>query len=129
MVAPEQLLRRVQVALVEDHDGLAVLQLGDGRHPVDKERVGDRDSMGGDEDHLIHIGHGGALELVLAWVDGVQATLARLGGGDVHPVAHQGRHLLIPELPTGLALDDVSAAVHVVEPAEGFYDEAGHEMV
>lgn len=60
-----QLLRRVQIALVDADHRLTVPALGDGHHPVDEKRIGHRHRAGGNHHQLVDVCHCRALELVL----------------------------------------------------------------
>ena len=120
LIDGRQILARDQIALVDADDALTAVALGNGRHPVDEKRVGDRDGLGGDDDQLVDVGHRRAVELVLPGQDGLQGPLSVGEGGELHPVPHQRGDLGVAELSPPPAWDDGLAVVHVVEAAEGF---------
>ena len=119
-----ELVRTIQVALVQHHQHLAALQRGDGADAVDEVGIRHRDGGGGDDHQLIHIGGGGPLELAGAGLDGLDDPFSPAQLLDLHPVAHQGAHALLAELAPGAALDDPAAGIHIVEAAEGFLNSA-----
>ena len=118
-VEVQQVLGLDQIPLVDAQDGLAPLALRQGDDPVQQEGVAYGNGPGGDDHHLVDVGHRRALEGVAPGQHLRQgAGPVRLAGDD-HPVPHQGGDFLVAELPPGPAGHQVPAALDVIEAAEG----------
>ena len=96
---PVELLRRVQVMLVEQQHHAAVLQGGHGAHPVDEEGVRHRDGSGGHDDQLVDVGHRRTLKGVPPGQDLLHIAFAVAQLPDSHPVPHQGERPSLRNFP------------------------------
>ena len=119
---PSQRLRGGQIVLIDDDEGRDALQLGDGEHAVDEERLRHRHGAGGQHDQLVDIGNGGADEGILAGQKLLEHALARALPRDADEIAHQRRLVLPPKAAAGAALDDAVLGLHIIEAAQGFDD-------
>ena len=128
-VYPVQLLRRVQVALVQAQQHPAVLQGGNGADAVDEIRVRHRQGGGGDDHQLVDVGRRRAVEGVAAGLHRLHKALAAAQLPDLDPVPHQGRQPLPAELAPGPALQGLRPGVHIVKPAEGLFNASPDQNV
>ena len=115
-----ELLRRIQVALVDADDRLAVPPLRNGNHAVNQEWVGNWNGAGGNDYELINVGHRRSLKFVPAGQDFIENPRPVIQRGEDDLVPHQGDDPLMAELSPSAAGDqNPISAVHVIEAAEG----------
>ena len=117
-----QLVRRVQIALVQTQQHLTALQGGDGGNAVNEIRLRHRDGGGGQDDQLIDIGGGGTGKHIAARLHSLHKALAPAQVADLDPVAHQRAHALPAELSAGAALQHLGSGIYIVETTEGLLD-------
>ena len=113
-----QLVRRVQIALVQTQQHLTALQGGDGGNAVNEIRLRHRDGGGSKDDQLIDIGGGGTGKHIAARLHSLHKALAHAQVTDLDPVAHQRAHALPAELSAGAALQRLGSGIYIVETAE-----------
>ena len=119
-----QLVRRVQIALVQTQQHLTALQDGDGGNAVNEIRLRHRDGGGGQDDQLIDIGGGGTGKHIAARFHSLHKAFAPAQVADLDPVAHQRAHALPAELSAGAALQRLGSGIYIVETTEGLLNAA-----
>ena len=117
-----QLLSRVQVTLIQAQQHLAALQDGDSTDAVDEIRVRHRQSSRGNDDQLVDVGCGRAVEGVAPGLDSLHKALAAAQLPHLDPVSHQGGQPLPAKPSPGPALKRLRSGVDIVEPAEGLFN-------
>ena len=117
-----QLVRRIQVALVQAQQHLTAFQRGDGSDAVDEIRFRHRNGSGGDDDQLVDIGGSRAEEHVLSRLHRLHEALAAAQFPYLHPVAYQRAESFAPELAAGAAPEHLASGVHVIEATEGLFN-------
>ena len=124
-----QLLRRVEVALVQTHKHLAALEPRDGAHAVDQVRIRHRDGGGGKDHQLVDVRGGGTGKDVFPFENLLDHALAAVQLQHLDPVAHEGAHPRAAELPAGAAGAEHPADIDVIEPAQGFFNASRAQKV
>ena len=119
-----QLLRGVKIAFVDDDQALHVLVAGDGRHPVDEERLRNGIDIGGKDGQRVHIGHGRPDKAVFSREHRFHHALAMLQG-DLHHIAGEGGDMLFAQDTPAPAGNHPIRQLHVIESAQGTDDSSG----
>ena len=118
MVDGIQLLRRVQVTLIQSQNKLHPLLCGDGRHPVNQEGLRHRVHLGRQHHKGVHIGHRRTDKTVFPGKKLLHIAVAA-AHSESHPISHQGRNMLPAEFSPGTTPNHPLPGVHVIEAAEG----------
>ena len=116
-IDPNQIHRRIQVALVHAQNHRNLLVTGDGSHPVDEEGLRHRIDIGGKNHQRIHIGHRRPDEAVFPGQDLLHHALSLLHG-DFHHIAGQRAFAGFPENAPGPAGDQLIGSLHIIKTAD-----------
>ena len=116
LVDPNQIMGRIQIALVDAQVYGHILIPRDGRHPVNEEGLRHGVDIGGKHHQCVHVGHRRADKVVLPGQDFFHHALSLLHG-DLHQIAGEGGIGLFSQNAPGTAGNQPLGGLHIVKSA------------